>query len=112
MIGTVSGPNLTDKLDSVIGPASNQLEKDINLEKKIFESEQIQAQPPKPSKKCTRRKTTKRGKKTSRRMVNKGRRVNKRKSTTRRRAPGRPAATKRGRVSKRRATRKTYRKRK
>ena len=45
--GVVSDKSRLDKIETVIGPARNQLEADIDLESQKFESEQIEAEGPK-----------------------------------------------------------------
>ena len=106
LLGAVSEADKPDRIDPVRGPAANQIEKDIDLDREKFESEQVQAGLPltpsgKSSKKSRkrvckrkinrrpRRMTKKRGRKRARptkRTIRNRRRtiVKKRKPTNRR----------------------------
>lgn len=99
LLGLVSEPATNDTIDSIKGPASRYLESDIDFSKQKFETEQIQAHPPPPSKTCSKTKKRKR------RMVKKRRVVKKRKPVrrpVRRPQRGRGKITKRRSVAKRR----------
>lgn len=58
LVGIVSEVCQGDRVDTVIGPASNKIEREIDLAKEILQSEILVAQPL-PTKSCViKRKTT------------------------------------------------------
>ena len=84
MLGSVSEPNRPDVIGKILGPASKAETDSIDLEKETFISEQLQAEPPKPSKRgCAKKRKTKM-KKTRRRKVIRKRRIPKRRKVIKR----------------------------